>query len=425
MHIREALSSLRVENSTVRSSCVIESLESRRMLSAAPHHAADPIAQITQTPVSVSKSAKHSSSALEAAYLRAIEAVKAEFKIPGVLVGITDRKGKTFHAAVGLADVDTGEPISVDQHFSIRSITKSFTVTLILQLARAKMLSLDDPISKYYPGVPNGNDITLAQLAAMESGVKSYTLVDKFLDEFVANFSKPWTPQEIIDLALKESPIFDPGAEYNYSNTNTLLLGVVAEKVAKMPLAQAYQKFIFDPLGLSETSYPESTAFPSPHPVPYLVNPQTGELGTVTPPLNNSALGAAGAIVSTIDDLLTWGRALGTGELIGSKLQKLRERESRRADDGPEYDLYGLGIGELKGWWGHSGEALGYQAATFYEPISRTTIAVLVNSSQPVHVAVEVFKALADVIRPKGIPGKSHHFSDKVLTDPDSDGLLE
>jgi len=369
-------------------------------------------------------SSAHSSDALQAAYLHAVEAVKAKYHIPGVVVGISNRKGDTWHAALGLSDVETGAPVSIDQHFSIRSVTKSYTVTLILELAREKQLSLDDPISKYYPGIPNGNSITLTQLAAMESGIESYTRVDEFLEPFIADTQRQWDPNELIELSLPKSPLFSPGAKYDYSNTNTLLLGAVAEKVTKLSLAQAFQQYIFDPLNLEETSYPDSNAFPSPHPKSYLVDPKDGKVKEA-PPVNFSSFGASGGIVTTIDDFLNWGKALGTGSLIGNKLQALRERHSRRADKGPEYDRYGLGMGELLGWWGHTGEGLGYQAATFYDKRSKTTIAVMVNSSQPVNVATQVFKALANVIQPKGIPGKAHHFSSTPITPIDSDGLLE
>src|SRR5262249_53318936 len=141
------------------------------------------------------------------------------------------------------------------------------------------------------------------------------------------------------NLAIPESPVFDPGEKYNYGNTNTLLLGIVAEKASHLSLGAAFEKYIFRPLGLSETSYPDNLDFPTPHPATYEVDPKTGapsEYG----PVNLSGLGAAGGIVTNLHDLLIWGRALGTGSLIGNKLQQFRMRHSRRATDGPEYDRY-------------------------------------------------------------------------------------
>ncbi|HSU66084.1 MAG TPA: serine hydrolase, partial [Tepidisphaeraceae bacterium] len=144
--------------------------------------------------------------------------------------------------------------------------------------------------------------------------------------------------------------------------------------------------------------YIDGVDYPEPHPSGYEVNPKTGE-ATKWGPINFSGFGAAGAMVTQLNDLLTWGKALGTGSLIGPALQQFRTSHSRPATDGPEYNRYGVGIGELKSWWGHTGEGLGAQAAVFYDPKSGSTIAVLVNSTQHVNAATEIFKALAPLVR--------------------------
>ena len=356
----------------------------------------DPCGETGRASRSVSKS---SHDARRAAYLEAVQRVKDTFRIPGVVAGVWVPGEKAWKTAQGLGDVTSGRPISLNDRFPIRSTTKSFTVTLILQLVRRGEIFLDDPIEQYVPGIPNGNEITLTQLAAMESGVKSYSDVDAFQQALMADFGKPWTPQELVDLSLPDSPVFAPGAEYDYSNTNTILLGMVVEKVTGEPIAQTYLKRILKPLGMTKTSYPNDTNIPDPHPIPYDVNPVTGDL-TEFPVVNLSAFGAAGGMVSTLDDLHKWGKALGTGRLIGSCLQQMRLWHSRPVTHGPEYDRYALGIGKLKGWWGHTGEGLGYQAATFYDPRTGAVISVAVNSSQSVNVATEVFKALAGVVHP-------------------------
>jgi D-alanyl-D-alanine carboxypeptidase len=335
------------------------------------------------------------------AYREAVLRIKQEFHVPGVVAGVWFPGKKPWKIAEGVGDVESGTPIGLDDHFPIRSATKSFTVTLILQLVRSKTISLDDPIEKYVPDIPNGNEITLAQLAAMESGVKDYSGVEEFLSALEEDPGWSWTPQELVDLAKPYSPVFAPGAEYAYSNTNTILLGMVVEKVTQQAIAETYRKRIFKPLGLRETSYPNNTNIPSPHPTPYEVAPVTGE-PSKSPTVNLSVFGASGGMVSTLEDLRRWGKALGKGQLIGSRLQKTRLEHSRPATGGPEYDRYGLGIGELKGWWGHTGEGLGYQAATFYDPKTGAVISVLVNSSQHTNVATEVFKALADLVHPHG-----------------------
>jgi len=341
------------------------------------------------------------SSPRDDAYRQAVLRVKAQYHAPGVVAGVWIPGKKPWKIAEGYGDVASATPIHLDDYFPICSVTKSYTVTLILQLARAKALSLDDPIGKFVDGVPRFGGVTLAQLAAMESGVKSYTDIPYFIQELTLHPERQWTPREIVDLAHPLSPVFDPGAEYNYSNTNTVLLGMVVEKVTGRALADIYREWLFQPLGLRKTSYPNSAEVPVPHPTPYLVDPETGQ-ATEWVVVNLSAMGASGGMVTTLDELHRWGKALGTGHFIGARLQKLRMEHSRPATDGPEYDRYGLGMGELKGWWGHTGQGVGFQACTFYDPRTGATIAVILNSSQPAHAAVEVFKALADVVHPPG-----------------------
>ncbi|MEW6365950.1 MAG: serine hydrolase domain-containing protein [Acidobacteriota bacterium] len=333
------------------------------------------------------------------AYRAAVLQVAEAYHVPGVVAGVWVPGQEPWRIAHGLGDVDSGAPIRFNDRFAIRSVTKSYTVTLILQLVRSKAISLEDPIEKWVPGIPNGNEITLANLAAMESGVKNYSDVEAFLSALQEDFGRPWTPDELLAFALPFSPVFAPAAEYEYSNTNTILLGMVVEKVTGKAIAEAYRQGIFDPLGLRETSYPNSTDIPTPHPTPYIVDPATGE-ATECPVVNLSAFGASGGMVTTLKELHKWGKALGTGKLIGRRLHKKRLRHSRPATSGPEYDRYGIGIGELKGWWGHTGDGLGYQAATLYDPTTGSVISVALNSSQGVNVAEEVFKALADVVHP-------------------------
>lgn len=335
-------------------------------------------------------------------YRAAVKRVLEQYHAPGAVAGVWVPGSKPWKMAFGLADVATGRPLTLDDHFSIRSITKSFTVTVILQLAHDGMLSLDDHIDRYVPGIPNGSKITLMQLAAMESGVKNYTEVEAFLDALRADLGRPFTDPEIVAYAVSESPVFDPGVQYNYSNTNTILLGMVIEKVTQTPLAEVFRTRIFDPLHLTQTSYPSTIALPDPHPLPYTIDRQTGTV-ELAPYLNPTGLSAAGAMVSTLDDLATWGDALVTGKLVAPDLQALRFSHSRPATDGPLYDTYGLGMGSIKGWWGHTGTALGFQAATLHHPASGVTIAVLVNSSpessvsRDDNIAQDVFQALAEV----------------------------
>jgi D-alanyl-D-alanine carboxypeptidase len=342
---------------------------------------------------------------LLARYRQAVVDVMNRYHIPGAVAGVWVPGQAPWRIAQGFADVPTRRPIGLDDHFSIRSITKSFTVTVLLQLVRDGSASLDDTIDRYVEGIPNGDRITLAELAGMESGVKDYSQVPAFQQAFVMDLGRTWTPQELVAYGVSQSPVFDPGDQYDYSNTNTVLLGLVVEKITQTPLGEAFRTRIFEPLQLSHTSYPSVVELPDPHPTPYDVDIGTGAIDE-DPLINPTALGAAGGMVSTLDDLAAWGDALGSGRLLTQELQMRRMSDAHAATNGPEYDLYGLGIGSLRGWWGHTGSGIGFQAATFRDPRTGTTIAVLVSatptpgssSDRELNFAQEIFAALADVV---------------------------
>ena len=132
-----------------------------------------------------------------------------------------------------------------------------------------------------------------------------------------------------------------------------------------------------------------------------MVELPTGET-SVAPRISPTSLAGSGAMTSTLADLLTWGDELGSGSLIGSTLRDLRRSRSRPVTNGPEYERYGLGIGEIDGWWGHTGSGLGYQLAVMNDPASGATIAVMVNATpagarRDLNFAQELFEELAEV----------------------------
>jgi CubicO group peptidase (beta-lactamase class C family) len=175
---------------------------------------------------------------LLAHYREAVLEVMSRYHIPGAVAGVWVPGRASWKIAQGDADVQTRRPIGLNDYFPIRSVTKSFTVTVLLQLVRDGTASLDDTIHNYVPGIPNGDRITLAQLAGMASGVKDYSQVPAFQKEFGEDLGRAWTPEELIAYAVSMSPVFDPGAQYDYSNSNTVLLGLVIEKITQSPLVE-------------------------------------------------------------------------------------------------------------------------------------------------------------------------------------------
>jgi CubicO group peptidase (beta-lactamase class C family) len=341
----------------------------------------------------------------QAALQGLIDATARELLVPGAVVLLRTPQGD-FTAASGTTQLNTKNPPRADTHFRIASNTKTMTAAVIMQLAQESKLGLNDPVSKYVPGVPNGDNITIAQLLEMRSGLYNYTndpIISATIDTDPA---KVWTPAELLAIAFAHPPNFPPGAKYEYNNTNYALLGLVVEKVDGKPLAQAMQDRLFGPLGLQHTLLPASTVntLPEPYSHGYLYGsssvalvgepPYSPEVqaaaraGTLLPKdytgVNHSNAAAAGGVISTAYDLATWIKALVAGRVLDPAYQR-RWLDSLKPEDPskPEGQKYGYGIAQLS--WGpntiyfHGGETPGYNSKISYDPVNDMTLIVWTN----------------------------------------------
>jgi D-alanyl-D-alanine carboxypeptidase len=285
-------------------------------------------------------------------------------------------------------------------HLGIRSITKSLTVTLMMQLVACSngTIGLDDPIAKYLHGVPNGEAITLRELADMTSGLANYTASKAFQQEFAADPARTWSADELLAFAFKEQTNFAPGNQFQYSNTNTILLGKLIEVMTGKPFEDVLAEQILGPLDLSATAYLSGTVLPPPAAHGYQGETADGQPDDVV--VSFSAFSFAGAMVSTLHDLAEWGRALARGTLLPADLQSQRfvARPTSGDPASPVYDSYGLGIGQVAGWWGHTGEGLGFEAAVFHQIDRDETFAVLLNASNAHDVPVRIFCEVLNVL---------------------------
>lgn len=306
----------------------------------------------------------------------AVVDVMNEAGIPGAFVGISVPDLGTWEAVAGTADLDTGDPVEFDFHWPVRSLTKSMVVTRLLQLVDDGTVSLDDTVDQYIEGVPNGETITLRQLADMSAGLANYTATDAFLESFTSDPDQLYTIEDLNEFAFTVEPEFPPGSEYSYSNTNTNVLGQVIEAAGDAPLGDQLAADIFEPLAMGDTEY-----LPDALPEPAATGYQSGPDGYEEPPNNLSGMGPSGAVLSTSDDLFTWAEALGSGALISDTLQSERLVAEPLAE-GPVYDAYGLGIGTRLGYWGHTGQGLGFTALAMRDPETGTDIVILANASE-------------------------------------------
>ena len=324
-----------------------------------------------------SETAKQMNDALAQRLDAAVNHAMTAAGVPGAIIGIWGPDGD-YVRAFGVADTNTRAPMKADFYSRIGSVTKTFTVTAVLQLADQGKLSLDDPIAEFVDGVPLGAKITLRQLARMQSGLFNYSASPAFQHALFADPRRTFTPRELLDDAFVQPNQFPPGEGFEYCNTNTVLLGLVVQKVSGQPLHSYIQDHILAPLGMSHTSFPTTNAFPDPHAQGYTVQTADGKEATATD-WNPSWGWAAGAMISTLDDMRVWAPALATGKLLTPQMQEQR-LQTVGSPGMPPQDGYGLGIFNLGGWIGHNGSLPGYQTVAVYLPQKQTVLVILINT---------------------------------------------
>ncbi|MFK0257585.1 serine hydrolase domain-containing protein [Streptomyces sp. NPDC090445] len=306
---------------------------------------------------------------------RAVRKVLAEAKVPGVMVALSAPGKGEYIRSFGVADKSTGQPMTTNLYMRIGSETKTFTVTALLELVDQGKVGLDDPIGQYVDGVPNGDRITLRELAGMRSGLYNYSEDPDFFKALTSNPRKPFTPQELLAYSFKHPVMFEPDARFYYSNTNLILLGLVVEKVSGMKLNDYIDKYVTTPAGLLHTVFPVGAEFPTPHAQGYTDQTADGQVQDATD-WNPSWAWAAGAMVSDLADLRKWARILATGTL----LEPATQAERLKVVDALPGTGYGLGIFNVQGWIGHNGSLPGYQSLTVFLPEAQATLVVLLNT---------------------------------------------
>lgn len=307
---------------------------------------------------------------------KAVEDVRREAGIPGVAVGLwMPGKGRYVRAS-GVADTVTGEPMTTGLYTRIGSETKTFTVTALLKLVDDRRIRLDDPISRYVHGVPNGRRITLRHLAEMRSGLFPYTDDPDFVHDLLSDPGRSFTPREVLAYGFKHRNTFAPGKQFQYSNSNLVLLGLVIEKASGHRVSDFIHKRVLRPAHLDHTLFPGGPEFPEPHARGYTNQTLSGEVEDSTD-WNPSWAGSAGAMISNMHDLRRWAKTVATGTLLRPETQKQRLRMLPTGHPGTSY---GLGIFKSGGWIGHNGSIPGYESVTVYLPSQKATLVLMLNT---------------------------------------------
>ncbi|MFB7656615.1 MULTISPECIES: serine hydrolase domain-containing protein [unclassified Streptomyces] len=325
-----------------------------------------------------------------AATRAALDAIVAE-GTPGALASVREGRHR-WSGDAGVAHLGTGEQRRSADHFRIGSLTKTFTATVLLQLDAEGVLSLDDTVEDWLPGLVRGqgNDgrkVTLRHLLNHTSGIFNYNRDEGFLakftgESFLVHRYDGATPEELVGIGLSHPPLFTPGTGWAYSDTNYVLAGLVIEKATGDDYADQVERRIIGPLRLRSTVVPGSSpALPRPHRRHYSKlydDAPNAPVHDVTE-FNPSVAGAAGEIISTTRDVNRFFGALLRGELLPRQQMKEmfdavpvveEEGEGEAATTRRTYDategtaVYGLGIrGDTLSCgvtvWGHGGQVPG------------------------------------------------------------------
>ena len=309
---------------------------------------------------------------------------------PAVLAAVTDSKGESAGVAVGKGNLETGQAPPMDGEVRIGSNTKTFVAVVVMQMVQEGKVGLDEPIETYLPGLIkgegiDGSRITVRQLLQHTSGLPEYTDTTPGSGDIFQVKDHYIPPRDLLDTALGKPAQFEPGAQWKYTNTNYLVLGMFVERVSQRPVGEQIDERIVKKLGLSHTYFPApgDRSIKGTHPQGYHLSAE-GKLEDITE-MDPVWGWAAGAMVSTPSELNTFFQAVFDGRLL---TQSSIDEMKNGAVDASSYlgpgTVYGLGlIGRSLSCggtsWGHGGTIHGYQTDNAVGP-DGTAVTVAVTA---------------------------------------------
>ena len=322
-----------------------------------------------------------------------LDRLRERYAIPGISVAIVLPDGSTWSGVSGLADVPDKVAVTRSTSFAIASVSKTFTAALILALAEEGRIDLDAPVRTYLPGLKKvSSKVRVRQLLDHTSGLRDYFFHPSIDHQLLSRPDRRW--DSALSLKYVGKPYFEPGKGWHYSNTNYLVLGMLAEVVGQEPLADQVRTRFLDPLGLEHTWYqPEDTALKDVAHGYRFASASTKapaiDLSDGTPlvPFTSvvTAAGAAGGFASTARDLARWAHYLYGGEVLRPEyLTAMVDAGTTTALKSSIPYGYGTQVVEIDGLRtvGHSGRLLGFRSAVRYLPDQGVAIAVLTNQSR-------------------------------------------
>lgn len=300
---------------------------------------------------------------------------------PGFAVLVAKDGKVVYKKGFGYADISHKIRATPATVFRIGSVTKQFTAAAILKLQEKGLLSVQDKLSKFIPDFPRGDEVTIHQLLTHISGIHSYTGKPDFISRVV----KTITPDSLIAYFRNDAYDFNPGERYQYNNSAYFLLGYIIARVSGMSYDDYLKETFFKPLQMNNTG------------VYYTGIKLDNEAKGYTKNSNNafeeglnwdmSWAGAAGAMYSTVDDLLKWNQAFHNGKVLDSESYKaaITPVVLNNGEKATPHYGYGLGMQRYRGMEtiGHSGGLHGFLTQLVYYPGEKLTVVMFTNTSDP------------------------------------------
>jgi CubicO group peptidase (beta-lactamase class C family) len=306
---------------------------------------------------------------------RAVTDALAKSGAPSASIAVVRNGALAYVQAYGTANLEAKRPATPQMRYSIGSVSKQFTATAILLLQEEGKLSLDDHVSRFLPELTRSDEVTLRQILSMTSGYQDYWPQDYVMPGML----KPTTAQGILDGWARIPLDFEPGAKWQYSNTNYVIAGLVVEKVAGAPLVQFLTDRVFRPLGMSSVTNTDEAPLGPEDPARYM---RFG-LGPLRPAPKEGKgwVFAAGELAMTASDLARWDVSMIEQRVL--KPASYRALESEVLLNSGAGTQYGLGVGvrlsDGRRVIAHTGEVSGFTASNRVFPDDHAAIIVLAN----------------------------------------------
>jgi len=357
--------------------------------------------------------------------------------VPSASVAVVQHGKLAYTHAYGLARLDPRTPATPEMRYSIGSISKQFTAAAILLLQEQGKLSLDDTVGKYIPGLTEGDKVTIRQILSHTSGYQDYWPEDYLMTPM----RKPESAQQIIDTWAKKPLDFEPGTQWQYSNTNFVIAGRIVETITGAPLMDLLTTRIFRPLGMQSVWNSDETKLTTADATPYIRN-ALGPL-RVAPKEGRGWMFAAGELAMTAHDLALWDESLIAQSILKPESYKQMFTEVKLEDGKGTH--YGLGV-EVMDRNGHrsiehSGEVSGFVSDNQVLVDDGVAVAVLTNQdavgaasiisnlaspvvlniplSAPEQQAIDVYRGLQQgrIDRALLAPNLNDYFSPETIAD--------